>query len=193
VLALFVIASGAFLIHYTITGPTGDLIGGWSLEPTQFKIGLTRLMFPFFAGLLLSRVVKIRLISHAFLWCSLLLIAVLCFPRLGDDASLWKNGIYESIVVILIFPMIVYLGASGQVKGHTEKLCKFLGDISYPIYITHYPIIYIYTAWVFDNKKHLSSAWPYSLLVLFSSVLLAWICLKFYDEPIRKWLQKKWQ
>lgn len=192
-LALLVIVSGAFLVHYTVSGPTGDLIGGWSLEPTQFKIGLTRLMFPFFGGLLLSRWVTIKSLGNTFLLCSILLIIIFSMPRFGDESSLWKNGLYESIVVIFLFPLIVFIGASGKVSGSTEKVCKFLGDISYPLYITHYPIIYIYTAWVFDNKKHIDSAYPYSILVLLSSVLLAWACLKFYDVPVRRWLQKKWQ
>ena len=33
-----------------------------------------------------------------------------------------------------------------------QAVCKFLGDISYPIYITHYPLVYTYTAWVCNNK-----------------------------------------
>lgn len=190
-LALLVAVSAAFLVHYTVWGDTGDLIGGWSLEPQQFKIGFTRLMFPFFGGLLLSRMIKIKSLGNTFIWCSLLLLLVLNMPRFGDAASLWKNGLYESVAVILLFPLIVFLGASGKVSGSMEKVCKFLGDISYPIYITHYPIIYIYTAWVFDNKKHLNEAYPYSILVLVSSVLLAWASLKLYDEPVRKWLTKK--
>lgn len=190
-LAILVMISAAFLIHYTVHGSNGDVIGGWSLEPTQFNIGLTRLMFPFFGGLLLSRVVTIKSLGNTFLLCSFLLMLALVYPRVGDASSVWKNGMYESLVVILLFPLIVYLGASGQVSGKMEKACKFLGELSYPLYITHYPIIYIYTAWVFDNKKHLDDAWPYSLLTLVSSVALAWVCLKWYDEPVRKWLAKK--
>lgn len=37
-----------------------------SLEPAQLRIGFTRLLYPFFAGLLLSRVVKPGRIKHAF-------------------------------------------------------------------------------------------------------------------------------
>jgi len=103
------------------------------------------------------------------------------------------NGIYESIIIIVVFPAIVYMGASGTLEGKTAKgLGKFLGDISYPIYITHYPIIYTYTAWVKDNKVSLSEAWPYGLLVIISSISLAYICLKFYDIPVRKWLTDRY-
>lgn len=59
------------------------------------------------------------------------------------------------------------------------------------LYITHYPIIYTYTAWVKDNNKTFAEAWPVGFLVFVSSVLLAYAALKLYDEPVRKWLAAK--
>ena len=191
-LSILVLISAIFLIHLTVTGPNGDVIGGWSLEPTQFYIGTVRLMFPFFAGLLLRRVVKLTYVKNAFLWCSLLTVFVLAMPRIGDETSLWMNGLYESIIIILVFPLIVYLGASGDVKGkYTGKLCKFLGDISYPIYITHYPLIYLYTGWVKDHQYTLSDTPGYAILTFACSVILAYACLKLYDERVRAWLTRK--
>src|SRR5918993_1246032 len=58
-LSSLVVIAGAILIHYAVTSSTGDLIGGWSLEPTQFRIGVTRLLYPFFAGLLLQRLARL--------------------------------------------------------------------------------------------------------------------------------------
>jgi peptidoglycan/LPS O-acetylase OafA/YrhL len=102
------------------------------------------------------------------------------------------NGLYDSLSIILIFPLIVYIGASGVITGKfAGKLSGFLGNISYPIYITHYPLIYTYTAWVADNKVPLEKAWPVALLTLFSSIALAYVCLRLYDVPVRKWLSKK--
>jgi peptidoglycan/LPS O-acetylase OafA/YrhL len=191
-LAILVFIAGCALIHLAVTGGQGDLIGGWSLEPAQLRIGFTRLMYPFFAGLLLSRAAKLTYIKNAFLWCSLLIIVVLSIPRIGGSTHLWMNGLYEALIIIFIFPLIVYMGASGHVKGkYANRLCKFLGDISYPIYIIHYPLIYIYTAWVHDNKVSLRNGWPFGSLVLISAIMIAYVCLKFYDEPIRSWLRKK--
>lgn len=191
-LAILVLLCGAALIHFTVTGKNGDVIGGWSLEPEQIRIGLTRVLYPFFAGLLLCRVARIKKIKHAFFWCSLLIITALCLPRFGGESKLWLNGLYESMTIIFIFPLIVYVGAGGEMKSKTGKsICKFLGDISYPIYITHYPLIYTYTAWVVNNKVSLKDALPYSLLTFFSAILLAYACLKWYDEPVRRWLSRK--
>lgn len=46
------------------------VIGGWSLTPEQIYIGLTRLFYPFLAGLLISRIGKFIKVKGAFLWCS---------------------------------------------------------------------------------------------------------------------------
>lgn len=37
------------------TAAAYTVIGGWCLTPDQLQIGLTRLLYPFFSGLLLSR------------------------------------------------------------------------------------------------------------------------------------------
>ena len=192
-LAILVFIAGCALIHLAVTSPNGDVIGGWSVNPGQLRIGFTRLLYPFFAGLLLSRICKPGQIKYAFSWCSLLIIASLSFPRIGGSEHLWMNGLYDSLSIICLFPLVVYIGASGQLKGKVApKICRFLGDISYPLYITHYPIIYIFTAWVVDNQISMEASWPAALLVLISAVTIAYGSLKLYDLPVRKWLTRRY-
>lgn len=202
VLAVLAFIAGAALIHLAVTGPQGDVIGGWSLDATQLRIGFTRLLYPFLAGLLLSRIIKPGQFKHAFIGCSLLLVAILTFPRLGGYDRLWMNGLYDSLIIIAIFPLIVYWGASGQVKeGATSGLVKWLGDISFPLYITHYPVIYLYMAWVSKNEQYIKDGSTdavmttimASIVTLVSAILLAWACVKWYDVPVRKWLARKWR
>ncbi len=190
-LAVFVFLTGCATVYLAVNH--GDVVGGWSLEAYHFKTGLIRLLYPFFAGLLLSRIVKPVNIKNAFTWCSVMIVVVLACPRIGGHEYLWMNGVFESISIIIIFPFIVYLGASGEVKGkYALKLCKFLGSISYPVYIIHYPLIYIYVAWVIDKKVSMLQAWTGGLLVLILSITIAYACLKLYDIPVRKWLTKKY-
>lgn len=192
-LSILVGLAAIALIYLTVFGPTGDVIGGWSITPEQLGIGFTRLMFPFFAGLLLSRATKPTRINNAFLWCGILLTIVLAIPRIGGADHLWMNGIYESFIIILVFPLIVYLGASGQIHSNREsKICKFLADLSYPLYITHYPFIYVYTGWVSAHKgTNMPLAVVYGILTFVVSVLVGYLSLKYYDEPVRAWLKKK--
>jgi peptidoglycan/LPS O-acetylase OafA/YrhL len=193
VLTVFVVIFAAMLVHYLVWGPKGDVIGGWSINAEQLNIGFTRLLYPFFAGMLLSRIGKFMHIKNAFALCSLLLIVVFFIPRIGDEHTLWMNGLYESFSIILIFPLIVAIGAGGHITGgFAKKACKFLGDISYPIYITHYALIYTYTAWVIDHKIPMGYGMQIGALLVIAAVAIAWVCLKFYDEPVREWLRKRY-
>jgi peptidoglycan/LPS O-acetylase OafA/YrhL len=191
-LTIFVILSALLLIHFLVMGPQGDLIGGWSLDKTQLNIGFTRLLYPFFAGVLLFRIGKLIHIKSAFTICSLLIVVVLSVPRIGGTEHLWMNGLYESFCVIIVFPLIVSIGAGGNLTGkYAEKVCKFFGDISYPLYITHYPLIYLYMAWVIKNKEPMGTGLWGGLVLLIVSIAIAYGCLKLFDEPVRNWLKKK--
>lgn len=188
-LALFVFIAGVALVHYAVTSPSGDLIGGWSLEPQQLRIGFTRLLFPYMAGMLLRRVVKVSGSKNTFFICSLLLVLFLSFPRVGGYDRLWVNGLYDSLTLILVFPVIIYLGAVGGVRhAFTEGLCNFLGNISYPIYIIHYPVAYVFYAWVFNNNIPLGQGFAVGIVMFVFCIGLSYAALKFYDEPLRKWL-----
>lgn len=189
---ILVLLSAGALVELAVASPNGDLIGGWSLNAEQLRIGFTRVMYPFFAGLLLFRLGKLGQVKHAFFWCSVLVVVVLSIPRIGGADHLWMNGLYESLAIVFVFPWIIYLGASGELKGkRVTRICNFLGEISYPIYITHYPFIYLYTGWVYDHHPSFSQAFPVAVLVFLSSILVAYGCLKLYDEPVRRWLKNK--
>jgi len=191
-LTLFVVVAGVVLLHFGVTSPAGNFAGGWSVDGTQLHIGFTRLLYPFFGGLLLFRLGKLIRIRHAFWVCSLLLVAAFALPRFGGAQHAWLNGLYEALCILLLFPLILSLGAGGRLTGrYATPICRFLGQISYPIYITHYPLVYIYTAWVTDKYLPLSQVYPYTLLVFFGCLTLAYASLKLYDEPVRNWLQQR--
>ena len=191
--AILVVIAGCFTVYRALTAPAGDMVGGWALNWEQQYVGFVRLMYPFFGGLLLSRLGwLIRLKKRAFWWCSLIIVVMLSLPRFGGEEHYWMNGLYEASCILFLFPVIVAMGAGGKVTGkRSTAICKFLGDISYPIYITHYPIIYIYTAWVYNNEITLWEGLPYLPVILVSAIALAYGCLKLYDEPLRKRLTNR--
>ena len=192
-LTIFVALSALLLVHFALTNPNGDVTGGWTLNAEHMRIGITRTLFPFFAGLLLSRIARPAKINHAFLYCSILVAAVLLMPRIGGASHLWLNGLYEAGCIIIVFPVIVYLGASAVLQEPSKNnMCNFLGRLSYPLYMTHYVLVYFYVAWVSRHKGiMLSEAWPYALLTFSGAIALAYLSLTFYDEPVRAWLRKK--
>lgn len=193
-LTVLVIFAGIGLASFAISNLSGfgHLGVGWSLLDYNLLGGFLRLLFSFSMGLLMSRVFKPVHIRGAFWICSLTIAVLLSVPHIGGTEALWMNGIYDSVCSIIIFPILVYLGASGKTtdKG-TSRICKFLGDISYPLYIVHYPFMYLFYAWVWGEKLTFSQTWPVALGLFFGNILLAYLCLKLYDEPVRKWLSKR--
>ncbi|MBP2161336.1 MULTISPECIES: acyltransferase [Asticcacaulis] len=191
-LGILVVIAGAALVHLAVFGKRGDLIGGWALDADGITIGLTRVMFPFFAGVLLMRLGMRIKVPSGFLVCSLLLLVALCLPRFGGTEKLWMNGIYEAACVILLFPLIVAIGAGEkEASGVSVKVAKVFGDLSYPLYITHYPLIYIYTGWVVDRKIPPEQGALVGAGVFVATVAIAWLSLKLWDEPARRWLAGK--
>lgn len=136
-LAVLVFLAACALIHQCYT--QGNNIGGWTLDVEQCRVGLTRLMFPFFGGLLLFRLCKPGRVRHGFWWCSLLLVGALAMPHVGGAENFHLNGLYDAFCIIVIFPAVVFLGASDIPGDISSRASRFLGNISYPLYITHYP------------------------------------------------------
>lgn len=192
-LATLVILAGMGLAIFAIFGPYGDICVGFSLTGTEFTGGILRLLFSFCTGLLLCRVFKPIKIKGAFWICSLAIVALLSVPRIGGAGHLWMNGIYDTLCCVLFFPFLVFLGASGKTTDkYTAYICKFLGDISYPLYMVHYPFIYLYYAWVKNENLTFEQSLPGAIALVIGSIVLAYICLKFYDEPVRRYLTKKY-
>ncbi len=191
-LTVLVVLAGCGLSIFAIWGPTGDICVGYSLTKSEFTGGFLRLLFSFSAGLLLFRLFKPAKVKGAFWICSIILIVLLAIPRIGGADHLWMNGLYDTICFALIFPLLVYLGASGQVTGKwMTRTCRFLGDISYPLYMVHYPFIYLYYAWVKNKELTFGQSLPGALAVVIGSMILAYVLLRCYDIPVRNYLVKR--
>ena len=193
-LAVVVAVSGFCLAGYAVGGLSGfgHLGVGWSLTDLNLPGGFLRLMFSFGVGLLMSRGFRPWKVRGAFWICSAAVILLLSAPRIGGEANMWLNGLYEAVCVICIFPLLVYIGASGRLSGPVSgRVCKFLGDISYPVYMIHYPFMYLFYSWTFTGVPFFE-AWPWAVTVFLGSIVLAYIVLKVYDEPLRRWLSRKW-
>ena len=194
-LAVLVVILGILHAYIFVGNLSGyDSVGvGWTIDTVNFWGGLLRMLFPFTMGMLLARKFSARNVKGAFWICSTLLIVMFSVPYLALGNTMSSNSLYEAICITAVFPFIVWLGACGKSEnGVTSSINRFLGEISYPLYIVHYPIMYMFYKWLIANEKYtLGETFGASLLVIVSSILLAYACLKLYDIPVRRWLAKK--
>lgn len=212
-LTVLVGATGILWIWFVAFDISGyDMIGiGWTLDVVNFFGGLLRMMFPFTLGMLMARLFSQRttgnrrqsfFTNNIFWIATIVLFALFSVPYIsGEDvtsrvptlANISLNGIYELFCIMVVFPLIVWIAAlsdSAQSK-FTLRISKFLGDLSYPLYIVHYPVMYLFYAWLIKNQYYtLGETWQMVILVLTVCIVLAYACLKLYDEPIRKKLSK---
>lgn len=194
-LTIVVVLLGVALASFAIFNVSGygNIGVGWTLDGVNFIGGLLRMLFPFSMGMLLSRNFKPMKLRGAFWICTLVMIALFAVPYLEGTESIYTNGIYEAFCIIIAFPILLWIGASGTTTDKkSTQICKFLGDISYPIYVIHYPFMYLFYAWLIKNQLFtLGETWQVALCVYAWNILFAYLCLKLYDEPVRKYLAKR--
>lgn len=161
----------------------GNLLGGWSKD--NFLDGGVRIAYSFSAGLLIFRSNWILKNKIGFLGLAALLSLAFIMP-----GSQW-NWLTESMVVLFYFPLLVALGAGSALAPRLKKACLFSGNISYPLYMTHYAAI-----WIFGSYFTNANPKPGELTVVIITgviilVAFAYLVMKFYDLPVRRYLSKK--
>ncbi|MBP5741722.1 MAG: acyltransferase [Bacteroidales bacterium] len=192
------------VLNFFTGGPHYSVVGGWCITPDQIYVGLTRLSYPFLCGLMISRILpSYRSESNpsgsplhlkgGFWWASIMLVVLFSIPCVGGRHGV-PDGLYQAVCILLLFPVIVLVGAGSQTRHSiSTKVCKWLGEISYPLYITHYPFIYMHYS--FHRAHPDTPLWikiAISAGVLVISVIVAWGVYKVYDLPVRTWLTERW-
>jgi peptidoglycan/LPS O-acetylase OafA/YrhL len=90
---------------------------------------------------------------------------------------------FDVAAVSIIFPAVI-LG--GVYCRNTGVLTRFLGGISYPLYILHWPIMLACNNIL---VARIGSAASLAATCIFS-VIASWLALKVFDEPVRVWLTR---
>lgn len=194
-LRVWVACSILSIAGYALLIEGGGIAYGWSSEISSLCGGALRMLYAYPMGLLMARVFRERqpkpIKGHMFLLCSLALIVLLGLPYLGNQDL---ESIYQLICILSLFPTIVWFGARGIVSGWKQKAVSFFGRLSYPLYAIHYPFVYLYIAWLqksgytYTGYTH---PWAAVTITMVASLLFATLCMLFYDEPLRKWLTRK--
>lgn len=179
---LFLTIIAAMAIFY-VGYSSGNLLGGWS-GPTFFD-GFARISYSFLAGLLIYRsnwIIKNKL---GFISLSVLLLLAFLVPSSNF------NWIAEPLIVLFYFPLLIALGAGAKLSSGFKKVCAFSGNISYPLYMTHYAVLWMFGNYYTNYKPETEEL---TLIVIAGVLFLvgfAYFVMVFYDIPLRKYLTIK--
>lgn len=186
---IFLISALSLLLLILECHLSGDLNYGYS--QATFFLGLARVGFSFFAGVLIYRLYTYRDPSRlhgqqairASAFITALFVIALCNPlRLSHTISA------ELLAVGAAFPLIVYFGAKVVLPKHWTAICATLGAVSYPLYLLHPPLVWFLTrmSYIEFGAAHPFIATLIMLSYLSFLIFIAWICAEFYDAPIRR-------
>ncbi len=167
----------------------GSLDGGWGWS--NLWMAPVRLTFPFVTGLWLYRV-RDRLPQPrvGFLPLTAALAAAVLLPIWPDAGGVRWNGLYEAAMIILLFPAVIWTGAHSDAGRGMIALCRVSGRLSFPLYITHFPFMYVYMNWVATGPGGAAEIAVGTGALAFV-LLFAWAAFRLWDEPIRARLKQR--
>jgi peptidoglycan/LPS O-acetylase OafA/YrhL len=152
-----------------------------------FPDGLLRVAYSFTAGLVIHRLMRPGLrVGMKALPVLMMLFAAICTAPVtwGSNRSLC---LYLSSVLV-VMPALVFLAAHMHPGPRITAACSFLGRLSYPLYMAHFPVIYLFNQTLRNVPlygKHLIAFVCLQFLCALAAGVLA---MRLFDEPLRAWL-----
>ena len=179
---ILAIAGAVGVCSYSVAD--GSVDAGFLL--TDWVKGFPRVALSFSAGVLVFlyagrfRAMDARLAIAA-------LVAVIMVPRFAGPL----DPLFDLAAILLVFPVIVGCASHSGTQHVSAGVCDWLGQLSYPLYAFHYPLV---RAICFIVNHHQTSV-PVRVAAAVATVLLAaglsWLLLAFYDRPIRRVLTRR--
>lgn len=190
--AAVALASLLALASWTRTAGTVD--GGSTMS--TLRVGLERVGYSFFTGVLLYSVYKARVRARlgaglsTLLGAALLVVILLCLA-----APVALSPVSQLAIVAAVLPAVVYAGARVVTPSRLESGAAFLGDMSYPLYLIHIPLFSLLRGGFMHGLvlHHTAEAHVLGFVVVVSLALLAWAIARFVDLPVRKDLARRYR
>ena len=179
-IVLLIVAAGTLS---AVAYRAGNLLGGWA--GSNFWDGGARVFYSFLAGILIFRYNLIIRNNFGFIVLGILLTLAFVMP-----VTKW-NWLTDLLVALLYFPLLVSLGAGSALSPRLTKLCEFSGNISYPLYMTHYWAIWIFGHYYTTVKPSMQELTFVIISGVIFLVLFAYLSMRFIDVPIRRYLNRK--
>ncbi|MBK6854705.1 MAG: acyltransferase [Burkholderiales bacterium] len=153
-----------------------------------FFAALPRVTFGFVAGVLLYRL-RHQLIHHlrppGGPWVAPALGALLVVALMPAPSAVW-----DMACVFVILPAVVALGLAPATVPSPKGAAAVLGRLSYPLYVLHYPVL-VAVIEIARTQFPTVSRDLVGLAAMAAALVVAWVALVVYDEPVRAALSRR--
>jgi peptidoglycan/LPS O-acetylase OafA/YrhL len=181
-LAMLVAAAGLALV------PVALYLGEVTVKRNAlfFLAGIPRAAFPFLVGMLLHRLHAARKLPD--LRVAALAVCLVAFATflVPFQRGPW-NAIYDVFCIAVVYPLLVIAACERKDAPRLAALAWFGRDLSYAVYILHFPLIrlYVLAAEAFGMPARSSQPWYVAGAV---GLVLAgsYAAVKAFDNPVRK-------
>ncbi len=153
--------------------------------PENFLLGFARVLLSYPIGILIAQS-KIEIAGPSKWLQGAVLVAILAVPALpGSDGLL-----FDFCAVLIVFPLIIVLAAGRSAVEEHSALSEWSGNISFPLYAIHYPLVRAVA--VVARQLALPLALNIGVVIsgLVGFLILSSLAYRFYDVPVRRWLTR---
>jgi len=195
--AVVVVSAAGLVGCLTMIWPHTMEFGWASVRWKGFDVGLLaggcRVAYSFFMGVLLYRIFVARggaQTPHRHArwvpWALLAAVALILTAQPGET----HHSLYDLLIVLAVFPAVVYTALHFQPCGIGARICAFFGTVSYAIYALHAPLgLLVQSALKYQAGVLVENFAPWTGLAF--AILLIPLCYLLdltYDGPVRSWL-----
>lgn len=187
--ALIALIAIAFVACLFTSYTYSNFVIGWGADNFLGGVSVFSLTYPI--GILLYRLEKLGKLPKIQVPLILLAIVYGVFTIVPQSWVGQFRAYPDLFVSCVIFPAILVLSLHATAQPWLNRCCKLGGDLSYPVYIIHHPILMAAGAFLAGTSWGHMERRIFAVVVVLGITGLGYVLLKFFDEPVRKALSAR--